>query len=87
MLFYNPTNAVLEGALDFPLGDGASVSRFALDINGKLREAVVVDKELGRIAFEAVVRRKSRSSLIRERNRGIIIKHVFILFQLEVINV
>jgi len=66
MLFYNPTNAVLEGELDFPLGDGFSVSRFALDINGKLREAVVVDKELGRIAFEAVVRRRVDPALLEK---------------------
>ena len=57
MLFYNPTNTVLEGELNFPLGEGQDVSRLALDVNGKLREAVVVEKELGRVAFEAVVRR------------------------------
>ena len=57
MLFYNPTNAVLEGELNFPLGEGQDVSRLALDVNGKLREAVVVEKEQGRVAFEAVVRR------------------------------
>ncbi|EDP72058.1 hypothetical protein FBALC1_13192 [Flavobacteriales bacterium ALC-1] len=56
MLYYNPTNEILEGELSFPLGKGHNVSRFALDVNGKLREAVVVDKELGRIAFEQVVR-------------------------------
>ncbi|WP_229724575.1 VIT domain-containing protein [Winogradskyella forsetii] len=56
MLYYNPTNEVLEGELSFPLGKGHNVSRFALDVNGKLREAVIVDKELGRIAFEQVVR-------------------------------
>ena len=57
MLFYNPTNAVLEGELAFPLSEGQRVSRLALDVNGKLREAVVVAKEQGRVAFEAVVRR------------------------------
>ncbi|WP_299681557.1 VIT domain-containing protein [uncultured Dokdonia sp.] len=66
MQFYNPTNAVLEGSLDFPLGDGFSVSRFALDVNGKLREAVVVDKELGRVAFEAVVRRRVDPALLEK---------------------
>ncbi|MEP0263493.1 VIT domain-containing protein [Dokdonia sp.] len=66
MLFYNPTTSILEGELDFPLGDGFSVSRFALDINGKLREAVVVDKELGRIAFEAVVRRRVDPALLEK---------------------
>lgn len=66
MLFYNPTNTILEGQLDFPLGDGHDVSRFALEVNGKLREAVVVDKELGRIAFEDVVRRRVDPALLEK---------------------
>ncbi len=66
MLFYNPTNNILEGQLNFPLGDGHDVSRFALDINGKLRDAVVVDKELGRIAFEDVVRRQVDPALLEK---------------------
>ncbi|WP_299437822.1 VIT domain-containing protein [uncultured Aquimarina sp.] len=66
MLFYNPTNTVLEGELSFPLGEGHDVSRFALDVNGKLREAVVVEKELGRIAFEAVVRRGVDPALLEK---------------------
>jgi len=57
MLFFNPTNKILEGELNFPLGEGQDVVRLALEINGHLRESVVVEKELGRIAFEAVVRR------------------------------
>lgn len=66
MLYYNPTNQVLEGELSFPLGMNFNVSRFALDVNGKLREAVVADKELGRIAFEAVVRRRVDPALLEK---------------------
>ncbi|WP_160127685.1 VIT domain-containing protein [Kordia antarctica] len=66
MLYYNPKNEVLEGELSFPLGENFNVSRFALDVNGKLREAVVVDKELGRIAFEAVVRRRVDPALLEK---------------------
>jgi hypothetical protein len=66
MLFYNPTPSVLEGELSFPLGEGHNVSRFALDVNGKLRDAVVVDKELGRIAFEQVVRRGVDPALLEK---------------------
>jgi tetratricopeptide (TPR) repeat protein len=57
MLFYNPTKSVLEGELAFPLGENQHVSRLALEVSGNLREAVVVEKEIGRVAFEAVVRR------------------------------
>ncbi|QCX37072.1 DUF2135 domain-containing protein [Aureibaculum algae] len=66
MLFYNPTNSVLEGELSFPLGEDHNVSRFALEVNGKLREAVVVEKELGRIAFENVVRRGVDPALLEK---------------------
>ncbi|WP_298955287.1 VIT domain-containing protein [uncultured Nonlabens sp.] len=65
-MFYNPTSHILEGELNFPLGDGHEVSRFALDVNGTLRDAVVVDKELGRIAFEEVVRRGVDPALLEK---------------------
>ncbi|WP_314894215.1 VIT domain-containing protein, partial [uncultured Capnocytophaga sp.] len=55
MTFYNPNSRVMEGEFEFPLFDGQQVSRFALDIDGKLREGVVVDKALGRKAFEEIV--------------------------------
>jgi|WetSurSiteA1Bulk_404760.scaffolds.fasta_scaffold00237_3 hypothetical protein len=57
MTFSNKNNRVLEGEFNFPLGEGQTVSRFALDINGVLREGVIVEKEHGRQTFEAVVRR------------------------------
>ena len=66
MFFYNPTNSILEGELSFPLGEGFNVSRFALDVNGKLREAVVVEKEKGRVAFESVVRRGVDPALLEK---------------------
>ncbi len=66
MLYYNPASTVLEGSLSFPLGEGHHVTRFALDVNGKLREAVVVEKELGRIAFENVVRRGVDPALLEK---------------------
>ena len=56
MTFYNGTDRVLEGQLAFPLGQGQSVTNFAMDINGKLRDAVIVEKELGRVAYESTIR-------------------------------
>jgi len=57
MTYYNSNSRVMEGEFSFPLGEGQTVSRFALDINGTLREGVVVEKEQGRKTFEAIVRR------------------------------
>ncbi|MAT89149.1 MAG: hypothetical protein CMC35_00535 [Flavobacteriaceae bacterium] len=66
MYFYNPTSEVLEGELIFPLGENQAVNRFALDVFGTLREAVVVKKEQGRVAFEAVVRRGVDPALLEK---------------------
>jgi hypothetical protein len=57
MTYFNNNSRVMEGEFNFPLGEGQTVSRFALDINGALREGVVVEKKQGRVAFEAIVRR------------------------------
>ena len=56
MTFYNPNDVVLEGDFEFPLLDGQNVIYYALDINGKMREGVVVEKEKARVAYESIVR-------------------------------
>lgn len=56
MRFYNETSRILEGELIFPLAQGQSVTNFAMDVNGKMRNAVIVEKELGRVAYESTVR-------------------------------
>ena len=56
MIFVNDSNRVLEGEFEFPLGQNEFVTGYALDINGKMRKGVVVEKDKGRQVFEAVVR-------------------------------
>ncbi len=57
LVFVNPNQRELEGQLEFPLLDGQTVVRFAMDVNGSLREAVPVSKDKGRQVFEEIVRR------------------------------
>ncbi|MDO8596427.1 MAG: VIT domain-containing protein, partial [Sulfuricaulis sp.] len=47
---------VLEGELQFPLLDGQHVLGFALDVNGRMRDAVPVDKARGQAVFEDITR-------------------------------
>jgi tetratricopeptide (TPR) repeat protein len=56
MTFSNPYPRVLEGDLYFPLPEGATISGYALDINGRLVDGVAVEKHKGREVFEKVVR-------------------------------
>ncbi len=67
--FYNPYESTLEGQLDFPLADGVLVSRFALDVNKKLREGVIVEKAKGRVTYEDIVNRRVDPGLL-EVTRG-----------------
>ena len=64
MTFYNDLERILEGQLSFPLGEGQTVSRFAMDVDGKLREGVVVEKAKGRQVFESVVRQQIDPGLL-----------------------
>ena len=64
MTFYNDLDKVLEGELVFPLGEGQTVSRFAMELGGTLREGVVVEKAQGRKVFEAIVRRRVDPALL-----------------------
>ncbi len=57
MVFYNPNRLVMEGEFVFPLAQNQNVSAIALDINGKMREGVSVEKRKARETFETVVRR------------------------------
>ena len=56
LVFHNPSGRRLAGDLYFPLPPGATISGYALDVGGVLRDAVVVEKDKGRQVFEKIVR-------------------------------
>lgn len=68
LTFYNPNARILEGTLEFPLGENENVVRFALDVNGNLREGVMVDKKKGQQIFEEIERRNIDPGLIEKTN-------------------
>lgn len=66
LIVANESNRILEGELAFPLDEGESVIGYALDIDGSLRQGVVVEKEKGRQVFEAVVRQGIDPGLVEK---------------------
>ena len=56
-MFENMTDRILEGEFEFSLDEGENVVGYALDVNGKMRQGVVVEKEKARTVFEAEVRK------------------------------
>jgi len=64
ILFYNSYSRILEGELSMSLKNEQEICRYALEVNGKLREGVIVEKVKARQAFEAVVRQKIDPGII-----------------------
>ncbi|MDR3001726.1 MAG: DUF2135 domain-containing protein [Fibromonadaceae bacterium] len=69
MVFKNKTSKVLEGELTFPLPDGRTVTHYALDINGSMREAVPVEKTRATQVFEEIQQREVDPGIL-ERVEG-----------------
>ncbi|MBP7381154.1 DUF2135 domain-containing protein [Myxococcota bacterium] len=68
-VFFNPNRRAMEGELEFPLPDGASVNGYAIDVGGAMVDGVVVMKEKARVVFETEVRRGVDPGII-EHVRG-----------------
>ncbi|MEN0002888.1 MAG: VIT domain-containing protein [Bacteroidota bacterium] len=66
LTFFNPNDRTLEGELNFPLTNQQKVFRFAMDVNGLMREGVVVEKALVQQAFEGVVRQVIDPGLLEQ---------------------
>jgi Ca-activated chloride channel homolog len=64
LVFRNDLGRVLDGELVFPLPEGALISGFALDVNGRMADGVVVEAQEARIAFETEVRRAVDPGLV-----------------------
>jgi Ca-activated chloride channel homolog len=69
LTFRNPNNRILEGELQFPLLGGQQVTGFALDFDGKWRQAVPVEKAKGQEVFEEVTRARVDPALL-EATKG-----------------
>ncbi|NQT12597.1 MAG: hypothetical protein HQ582_07610, partial [Planctomycetes bacterium] len=69
MTFHNRLDRVMEGDLYFPLPEGATVSGYALDVEGRMVDGVAVEKRKGREVFEAIVRQGIDPGLV-EWTRG-----------------
>lgn len=67
--FRNDGERAVEGEFALALPEGATISGYALDVNGKMREGVVVEKERARNAYESVKRRMIDPGIV-EREAG-----------------
>ena len=64
LVFHNPGARVAEGDLWCSLDEGEEVISFAMDVNGKRRDAVVVPQRQARHAYETIVARGTDPGLL-----------------------
>ena len=69
MVFHNNTSRILEGELTFPMPEGVTISRYAIDINGRMRDAVPVPKAKATEVFESIEHRQVDPGIL-ERVEG-----------------
>ena len=66
MHFYNPNSRTFSGELVFPLPDNAVVCGYALDIDGIMRDGVIVPKKEARKILEAEERKGADPGLVEQ---------------------
>ena len=66
LTFENPESRILEGTFRITLPQGASLSRFAMKVNGMWQEGEVVEKQAARRAYEDFLHRKQDPALMEQ---------------------
>jgi hypothetical protein len=66
LYFHNPEARTREGTFAITLPTGAAVSRFAMETNGQLVEAEVVEQQLARRAYEDFLHRRQDPALLEK---------------------
>ncbi len=64
MVLLNPNPRQLSGELEFPLPDGAAVGGYALDVNGRMVDGVIVAQDKARVVLETESRRRVDPGLV-----------------------
>lgn len=76
-IFHNQTNRVLEGTYIFPLPPGASVSGFAMTVNGRRVEGSVLEANEARGIYEGIVARMRDPGLVEYMGGNLFRARVF----------
>jgi Ca-activated chloride channel family protein len=76
-VFYNPTGRRLEAYFLFPVPKDVVISKFTMNINGKMQEAELLDAVKARQIYEQIVRKSQDPALLEYYNRGMFRVRIF----------
>jgi Ca-activated chloride channel family protein len=75
--FYNPSNYRLEGYYIFPIPKDAVINEFAMEINGEMVNAELLDATKARQIYEDIVRQIKDPALLEYTGQGIFKVRIF----------
>lgn len=75
--YVNPTARPLEGTVCFPLARDASISDFAMYVDGRRLEGVLLDADQARRTYEEIVRQRRDPALLELVGRGMLRARLF----------
>jgi Ca-activated chloride channel family protein len=75
--YVNPTSRPLEGSVCFPLARDASISDFAMLVDGRRLEGVLLDADQARETYERIVRARKDPALLELLGRGMLRARLF----------
>ena len=78
--FGNPDQQILEGDFTLMMPPGSVVTGYALDVNGRMVEGVLIDQRQGRIAYESRVRERIDPGLAEVNRDNLFRTRVFPIF-------
>lgn len=76
-VFFNPTSRQLEGYFLFPVPKDVIISKFTMEINGKVHEAELLDATKARKIYEEIVRRSKDPALLEYYGKGMFRVRIF----------
>lgn len=76
-VFHNHSRQILEGTYLFPIPEGASVSRFEMEVDGKMQKAELLTAQEARRIYEEIVRRRIDPGLLEYAGQNLFRARVF----------
>ncbi len=80
LTYYNEGTRNAEGEFSLKLPEGATVSSYALDVNGKMRPGVAVEKAQAKHAYETIKRRNIDPGIVERQADNVYRTRIFPIF-------
>lgn len=75
--FENTTDRTIEGTYVFPLPEGAAISGFAMNVNGKRVEAEILDGDKAREIYTGIVQKMRDPAILEFIDRNLVRARIF----------